>query len=204
MNPSDSAQRPLCRGGCGFFGDVVSGYCSLCAKKHVTSSQPAGAPAPSSSQFLGPPKGTYLFYILLNPFIKLIVYSNNSNRSLLLRLDYPLISYCVCAIVSEPIPIRGSASSSSPSDDTGGLSVSPSPSSGSPLSSSLEKGPSARCGICKKKLGLLGFRCRCDGQFCSVHRYSDQHECSFDYKSKGRDELTKANPVIVSPKLDKI
>lgn len=58
--------------------------------------------------------------------------------------------------------------------------------------------------MCNKKLGLTSVKCRCDQFFCNNHRYSDQHNCTFDYKSKGRDELAKANPVIVSPKLDKI
>ena len=39
-----------------------------------------------------------------------------------------------------------------------------------------------RCGVCKKKVGLTGFTCRCGGLFCSIHRYSDKHECKFDYK----------------------
>ena len=39
-----------------------------------------------------------------------------------------------------------------------------------------------RCGVCKKKVGLTGFTCRCGGLFCSIHRYSDKHQCDFDYK----------------------
>ncbi len=39
-----------------------------------------------------------------------------------------------------------------------------------------------RCGVCKKKVGLTGFTCRCGGLFCSIHRYSDKHDCKFDYK----------------------
>jgi hypothetical protein len=39
-----------------------------------------------------------------------------------------------------------------------------------------------RCVSCKKKLGLTGFTCRCGGLFCSIHRYSDKHQCDFDYK----------------------
>ena len=27
-----------------------------------------------------------------------------------------------------------------------------------------------RCFVCKKKLGLTGFTCRCDRLFCAVHR----------------------------------
>ena len=39
-----------------------------------------------------------------------------------------------------------------------------------------------RCHTCKKKVGLTGFTCRCGGLFCSIHRYSDKHQCDFDYK----------------------
>ncbi|XP_044447346.1 zinc finger A20 and AN1 domain-containing stress-associated protein 12, partial [Triticum aestivum] len=37
-----------------------------------------------------------------------------------------------------------------------------------------------RCMACKKKVGLLGFACRCGGTFCSLHRYVDGHACDFD------------------------
>ncbi|KAJ1490038.1 hypothetical protein T484DRAFT_1778409 [Baffinella frigidus] len=61
-----------------------------------------------------------------------------------------------------------------------------------------------RCLTCNKKVGLLGFKCRCEGLFCGVHRYSDKHECSFDYKSAGRAELEKANPNVTAAKVEKI
>merc|ERR1711923_703565 len=31
--------------------------------------------------------------------------------------------------------------------------------------------------------------------FCSIHRYSDKHECGFDYKALGAEEISKSNPV---------
>merc|ERR1711913_120325 len=55
-----------------------------------------------------------------------------------------------------------------------------------------------RCLNCKKKLGLTGFSCRCGGLFCSLHRYSDEHACDFDYKKLGAEEIKKSNPVIVA------
>jgi len=61
-----------------------------------------------------------------------------------------------------------------------------------------------RCASCKKKVGLTGFTCRCGGLFCSIHRYSDKHECSFDYKAMGAEEISKSNPVIVAQKVAKI
>merc|ERR1719320_2109197 len=61
-----------------------------------------------------------------------------------------------------------------------------------------------RCLSCKKKVGLTGFTCRCGGLFCSIHRYSDKHECSFDYKALGAEEISKSNPVAVAQKVKKI
>jgi len=61
-----------------------------------------------------------------------------------------------------------------------------------------------RCFSCKKKLGLTGFSCRCGGQFCAVHRYSDKHDCNFDYKAMGEKEISEANPLIVAAKVAKI
>ncbi|KAL8145856.1 zinc finger A20 and AN1 domain-containing stress-associated protein 8-like [Apium graveolens] len=65
------------------------------------------------------------------------------------------------------------------------------------------KGPS-RCSTCKKRVGLTGFKCRCGNLFCGSHRYSDKHECPFDYRTAGRDAIAKANPVVKAEKLDKI
>lgn len=64
-------------------------------------------------------------------------------------------------------------------------------------------GPS-RCSTCRKRVGLTGFSCKCGNLFCSAHRYSDKHECPFDYRSAGRDAIAKANPVVKAEKLDKI
>jgi hypothetical protein len=61
-----------------------------------------------------------------------------------------------------------------------------------------------RCFSCNKKVGLLGFKCRCDYVYCSLHRYSDKHSCSFDYKAMARANLQKANPVVQASKVEKI
>ena len=59
-----------------------------------------------------------------------------------------------------------------------------------------------RCYSCRKKIGLTGFTCRCGYVFCSEHRYSDKHDCPFDYKAQGKQLLTKANPTISPAKLE--
>ncbi|KAL5725541.1 hypothetical protein ACHQM5_008676 [Ranunculus cassubicifolius] len=61
-----------------------------------------------------------------------------------------------------------------------------------------------RCLSCNKKVGLLGFSCKCGSTFCSMHRYPEKHECSFDFKSKGREEISKANPLVKAAKLEKL
>jgi len=70
-------------------------------------------------------------------------------------------------------------------------------------SSAPKKPKKAKCGVCKKKLGLTGFECRCGKLFCATHRYSDKHDCGFDYEKLGKDELRKANPVVENSKIDK-
>lgn len=61
-----------------------------------------------------------------------------------------------------------------------------------------------RCSGCKRKVGLMGFRCRCGEMFCSEHRYSDRHDCSYDYKAAGREAIARENPVVRAAKLLKV
>ncbi|PIN19991.1 putative Zn-finger protein [Handroanthus impetiginosus] len=66
-----------------------------------------------------------------------------------------------------------------------------------------KEGPN-RCTTCRKRVGLTGFSCRCGNLFCSVHRYSDKHDCPYDYRTAGQDAIAKANPLVKADKLDKI
>eukprot|EP01147_Barroeca_monosierra_P003752 gene3752-8369_t len=61
-----------------------------------------------------------------------------------------------------------------------------------------------RCHVCSVKLGMLGFDCRCEFQFCSKHRMPMDHNCEFDYKSFDRDNLSKQNQAITPEKLKKL
>lgn len=64
--------------------------------------------------------------------------------------------------------------------------------------------PANRCSACRKKVGLLGFRCCCGKTFCGAHRYAEKHACGFDYKHAGRGRIAKENPIIVADKIAKI
>ncbi|CAH8363260.1 unnamed protein product [Eruca vesicaria subsp. sativa] len=61
-----------------------------------------------------------------------------------------------------------------------------------------------RCTVCRKRVGLTGFMCRCGTTFCGTHRYPEVHGCTFDFKSVGREEIAKANPLVIAAKLQKI
>lgn len=61
-----------------------------------------------------------------------------------------------------------------------------------------------RCSGCRRKVGLTGFRCRCGELFCAEHRYSDRHDCSYDYKAAGREAIARENPVVKAAKLVKL
>lgn len=61
-----------------------------------------------------------------------------------------------------------------------------------------------RCCGCGKKVGLTGFRCRCGYLFCGEHRYSDRHDCSYDYKAVGRAAIARENPVFKAAKIIKL
>ncbi|XP_047147465.1 zinc finger A20 and AN1 domain-containing stress-associated protein 8-like [Vigna umbellata] len=76
-------------------------------------------------------------------------------------------------------------------------------SSGQNLEMKAKTGPS-RCATCRKRVGLTGFSCKCGNLFCAMHRYSDKHDCPFDYQTVGREAIAKANPAIKADKLDKI
>eukprot|EP00271_Cylindrocystis_brebissonii_P010431 TRINITY_DN26615_c0_g1_i1.p1 TRINITY_DN26615_c0_g1~~TRINITY_DN26615_c0_g1_i1.p1 ORF type:complete len:232 (-),score=55.67 TRINITY_DN26615_c0_g1_i1:706-1401(-) len=64
--------------------------------------------------------------------------------------------------------------------------------------------PPNRCAACRKRVSLTGFKCRCEKVFCAMHRHSDSHGCTFDYKTLGRDAIAKANPIVKADKIDKI
>lgn len=62
-----------------------------------------------------------------------------------------------------------------------------------------------KCTLCGKKTRIAAtYTCRCGLTFCAMHRYAEEHNCSYDYKTEGRELLTQTNPVVTAPKLPKI
>ena len=55
-----------------------------------------------------------------------------------------------------------------------------------------------RCSFCNKKLKLISYSCKCQGQFCAKHHYTYTHNCkSLDKKiNESKNILEYNNPVI--------
>lgn len=57
---------------------------------------------------------------------------------------------------------------------------------------------------CKTKIVLSDFACQCKGFYCSKHRHSELHSCSFDYKAASEKLLEKGLVKTVADKLERI
>ncbi|KER28602.1 hypothetical protein T265_04644 [Opisthorchis viverrini] len=87
----------------------------------------------------------------------------------------------------------------SSSDKLDGQSPSPIP------STSGRKTPNAsRCHACHKRIGLTGLQCRCGFTFCGYHRYTDRHDCTFNYQEQGQNDIRRANPEVKGEKIRKL
>jgi hypothetical protein len=47
------------------------------------------------------------------------------------------------------------------------------------------------CWVCNKKVGYLGFKCKCEYIFCGSHRHFSDHNCDFDHRTYDRQKLVK-------------
>ncbi|PAA59310.1 hypothetical protein BOX15_Mlig003655g1 [Macrostomum lignano] len=199
MSENDN-QQPLatvfCKNGCGFYGsNQFDGLCSVCFKQALSKGQPQ-VPAP-------------------------VMHSSASSSSL--RAAHSTAAAAASDAISTPdaapslLPAQPAGALTSNLSTSSFLSVNSSEASAAESSDSQQPQSAAgsssttssskrrnRCEICKKKVGLTGFECRCGGVYCSVHRYSDKHDCQFDYQGVGQAEIRKANPVVVKSKVDKL
>ena len=59
-----------------------------------------------------------------------------------------------------------------------------------------------RCAVCGTKLGYISWDCRCNKIFCSLHRYPEEHACSFDHSAFEKQKL--ANTLMNIPPQQKV
>lgn len=187
-----------CRGGCGFFGSsATNGLCSLCYKQQLAkmNAAPPTTTTQSSPQVL-PSLPTKVEDVKLED-----VRPKEINST---EMEKPLTEDSLDPLKKEQasvVPI-----STNPDTVVSNVTASATVTSNTVSASQPEekKSKTNRCLTCRKKLGLLGFECRCGGLFCGTHRYSDKHDCSFNYRELGAQEIRKNNPVVVSEKIKKL
>ncbi|TPX77965.1 hypothetical protein CcCBS67573_g00744 [Chytriomyces confervae] len=74
-----------------------------------------------------------------------------------------------------------------------------------PQLSASKTASATNCFKCSKKLGPVAvFKCKCSHFYCSTHRYSDKHACTFNYRDTGKIALAKENPKVTGSKVSKI
>jgi hypothetical protein len=68
------------------------------------------------------------------------------------------------------------------------------------------KKKSVRCEVCRKKIGMLVFKCKCSSEltFCSSHVQPESHECLFDHKSDAIERLSSTLTKVVGDKIIRI
>jgi len=171
----------LCKNGCGFFSSIDSkGFCSVCYKEYLKKERKEEANVEQNAEEEVPTTVT-------NAISKLTL-EEEINQEEAAEIVIPNLEE------TEPEQLALPSSSKDTVD----------------IAEEKEKEvkdtkkKKNRCLSCKKKLGLTGFSCRCGGLYCAIHRYSDKHECNFDYKAMGEKEISDNNPLIVAQKVAKI
>ena len=51
-----------------------------------------------------------------------------------------------------------------------------------------------KCYLCKKKLKMIYFTCKCKHHFCIIHQNPHAHSCLYNYKKEKVKEIEKKNP----------
>jgi len=165
----------LCKNGCGFFSSVDSkGFCSVCYKDYLKKEQRAN----------GTEEVAETTASLSNLNVSVDETASAKVESELVEATTE--GAVAKAVVEETAPVVAEEEKIEEPEKEA------------------KKPKKNRCASCKKKVGLTGFTCRCGGMYCGLHRYSDKHDCNFDYNALGKAEIAKANPVIVAEKVAKI
>lgn len=180
----------FCRNGCGFYSTAGNeGLCSVCYKEHVKKKQ---APPTNMPASLAPTPGS---------MASLSIEEGSNSSSSSLGSNVSAAASCASAAsAAGSLETAGTTVPTLHKDECSAIGGADSGDNGDKEG----KKKKNRCLSCKKKVGLTGFTCRCGGLFCSIHRYSDKHQCAFDYKALGAEEISKSNPVVVAEKVAKI